>query len=349
MVSTGYGSCSGRLGGMSPRAGLRLSYLLFSRRCRSCSFVPLSVRSWQVTPSGLASSAAERHGRQARGENVPLHAVGGSSKASATRYGPGGAAIIVDAVTDDPGPHGRAGARHLPRARWQSGRAGSVSYCSTRRAHDISARHGRERLMQVALEAGAEDVVQGADTSIEVLADPVEFETVRAILTDSGFVPTTAEVTQRASIATPLVGQAAELMVHCSKPGRSGRRTGRLFRMSRYRTRSWRAFDARTRVESAAVMARAAPRCRSRAAVTPLNVRILGLDPGSRRTGFGVIECRGSDYVHVAHGCLNVGGARCRGAAASDFRWAAGAHRRASARARLPSSACSSTATSKAR
>jgi len=39
------------------------------------------------------------------------------------------------------------------------------------------------RLIQVALEAGAEDVVQGADTSIDVLADPVEFETVAG---DSG-------------------------------------------------------------------------------------------------------------------------------------------------------------------
>lgn len=38
-------------------------------------------------------------------------------------------------------------------------------------------------------------------------------------------------------------------------------------------------------------------------------VRILGLDPGSRRTGFGIIECRGAECVHIAHGCLNVGGA----------------------------------------
>jgi crossover junction endodeoxyribonuclease RuvC len=38
-------------------------------------------------------------------------------------------------------------------------------------------------------------------------------------------------------------------------------------------------------------------------------LRILGLDPGSRRTGFGVIECRGAEYVHVAHGCISVGGA----------------------------------------
>ena len=37
-------------------------------------------------------------------------------------------------------------------------------------------------------------------------------------------------------------------------------------------------------------------------------VRVLGLDPGSRRTGFGVIDCRGSECVHVAHGCIAVNG-----------------------------------------
>jgi crossover junction endodeoxyribonuclease RuvC len=63
--------------------------------------------------------------------------------------------------------------------------------------------------------------------------------------------------------------------------------------MSRYRTRSWRAFDP------------AAPRA-APAVTLAVNVRILGLDPGSRRTGFGVIECRGSDLVPVVHGCLNV-------------------------------------------
>jgi crossover junction endodeoxyribonuclease RuvC len=60
--------------------------------------------------------------------------------------------------------------------------------------------------------------------------------------------------------------------------------------MSRYRTRSWRAFEPPSGVRL------------SEAA----NVRILGLDPGSRRTGFGVIECRGATLVPVAHGCLNV-------------------------------------------
>lgn len=64
--------------------------------------------------------------------------------------------------------------------------------------------------------------------------------------------------------------------------------------MSRYRTRSWRAFDpgaSRTPLPQAA------------------GLRILGIDPGSRRTGYGVIERRGAEWVHVAHGCVTVTGA----------------------------------------
>src|SRR5215831_16720350 len=79
----------------------------------------------------------------------------------------------------------------------------------------------------------------------------------------------------------------------CSRRSRGWRTSGTCTRMSRYRTRSWRALDP--------------------VAATPLaaavRVRILGLDPGSRRTGFGVIECRGSELLPVAHGCLNVAGA----------------------------------------
>src|SRR5258707_15771396 len=68
--------------------------------------------------------------------------------------------------------------------------------------------------------------------------------------------------------------------------------------MPRYRTRSWRALDEGALAKRPAEL-RPAP---------VANLRILGLDPGSRRTGFGVIECRGSDYKHVAHGCIAVAG-----------------------------------------
>jgi transcriptional/translational regulatory protein YebC/TACO1 len=70
-----------------------------------------------------------------------------------------------------------------------------------------------EALMRVALEAGAEDVVPNADRSVEVLADPFEFDTVCAVLTHSGFAPATAEVTQRAATSLELSGESAEQMV----------------------------------------------------------------------------------------------------------------------------------------
>jgi crossover junction endodeoxyribonuclease RuvC len=73
--------------------------------------------------------------------------------------------------------------------------------------------------------------------------------------------------------------------------------------MSRYRTRSWRNLDVGALAAGGASAVEAKPR-----PVHAINVRILGLDPGSRRTGFGVIECRGSDYTHVAHGCIVVAG-----------------------------------------
>jgi crossover junction endodeoxyribonuclease RuvC len=64
--------------------------------------------------------------------------------------------------------------------------------------------------------------------------------------------------------------------------------------MSRYRARSWRGFDP------------LATPVRFTGAVT---VRILGVDPGSRRTGFGLIEIRGNQLTALAHGCLDVASA----------------------------------------
>ena len=62
--------------------------------------------------------------------------------------------------------------------------------------------------------------------------------------------------------------------------------------MRKYRTRSWRAFEP----PSAAPAPRPAAR-----------LRILGLDPGSRCTGFGVIDCAGTAAAHVAHGSIVTG------------------------------------------
>lgn len=57
---------------------------------------------------------------------------------------------------------------------------------------------------------------------------------------------------------------------------------------------SWRAFDPGARVRE-----RARPPVGG-----PPRVRILGLDPGSRRTGYGLIDCEAGQSVHIAHGCV---------------------------------------------
>jgi crossover junction endodeoxyribonuclease RuvC len=64
----------------------------------------------------------------------------------------------------------------------------------------------------------------------------------------------------------------------------------------RYARRSWRNFDPAALVERQAASASAPPR------------RVLGLDPGSLRTGFGLVDCAGGRETHVASGCLRATG-----------------------------------------
>jgi transcriptional/translational regulatory protein YebC/TACO1 len=165
----------------------------------------LSWASIQRRKAGLAS----RRGRQR--EHTP-HA--GQQLVRFEGYGPGGAAVIVECLTDD---RGRVGAqvRHaFVQHGGHLGADGSVSYLfNTVGLMTYPPGTDEERLMQVALEAGAEDVVPGGDRSMEVLADPAELDTVRAVLTHQGFAPQTAEVTQRAATALALTGESAERMV----------------------------------------------------------------------------------------------------------------------------------------
>ena len=129
-------------------------------------------------------------------------------------YGPGGAAVLIECITDDCNRTRADLRRAFTEHGGHLGAQGSVSYLFNHVGlMTYPPGTDEERLMRAALEAGAEDVVPNSDHSIEVLADPMEFETVRAILTDRGFVPAAAEVTERASLTTPLSGEPAERMV----------------------------------------------------------------------------------------------------------------------------------------
>jgi YebC/PmpR family DNA-binding regulatory protein len=129
-------------------------------------------------------------------------------------YGPGGAAVVVECVTSDRTRMSAEVRRAFLQHGGRLGADGSVSYLfNTVGLLTYPPGTDEERLMQVALEAGAEDVLPNRDTSVEVLADPLEFATVRAMLTDQGFAPVTAEVTRRASTSLELSGEDAETMV----------------------------------------------------------------------------------------------------------------------------------------
>jgi transcriptional/translational regulatory protein YebC/TACO1 len=129
-------------------------------------------------------------------------------------YGPGGGALMVDCLTADRGSV-RAELRHAFAAHGGNlGAEGSVSYLfNTVGLMVYPPGTDEEGLMHAALEAGAEDVVAHEDHSVEVLADPREFEAVRAVLTHQGFAPASAAVTQRAASSLPLSGESAASML----------------------------------------------------------------------------------------------------------------------------------------
>jgi YebC/PmpR family DNA-binding regulatory protein len=129
-------------------------------------------------------------------------------------YGPGGAAVIVDCLTDSVTRTSLDVRDAFTRYGAHVGAAGSVSYLFNQvglmtfpPGTDV------EHLIQVALHAGAEDVVPNEDGSVEVLADPTEFDAVRAIIIAGGFIPATADVTQRAATPIRVSGEAGEQMV----------------------------------------------------------------------------------------------------------------------------------------
>ena len=201
---------------MSPARVYGYHTCLFSQAAPKLSFAPDYPPPQLMAGHTKWASIQRRRATRARGkEKVPVHAVGGSFEAVRYEgYGPEGAAIVVDSVTDDRGRTGTEVRETFSKYGGNLGAEGSVSYLF----HIVGLMTyppgtDEPRLLQAALEAGAEDVVENADTSIEVLADPVEFETVRAVLSARGFTPATAAVTERASMATPLSGRAAELMV----------------------------------------------------------------------------------------------------------------------------------------
>jgi YebC/PmpR family DNA-binding regulatory protein len=129
-------------------------------------------------------------------------------------YGPGGVAVMVDCMTDNRN-RTVAEVRHaFTKAGGNLGTDGSVAYqFSKAGVLGYPAGSDEDRILEVALEAGAEDVVTNDDGSIDVLTEPERFVDIKEALLKAGLPPEAAEVTMRASINTPLDLEAAEKMV----------------------------------------------------------------------------------------------------------------------------------------
>lgn len=128
-------------------------------------------------------------------------------------YGIGGGAVMVDTLTDNK-VRTVAEIRHIfSKAGGNLGTDGSVAFQFQHVGQLIFAPDSDEdKIMEVALEAGAEDIVAGDDGTIEVLTPPADFETVKTALETAELVPELAEVTMRAENTIELSGEDAEKM-----------------------------------------------------------------------------------------------------------------------------------------
>jgi YebC/PmpR family DNA-binding regulatory protein len=128
-------------------------------------------------------------------------------------YGIGGAAIIVDCMTDNR-VRTVAEVRHaFSKHGGNLGTEGSVAFQFKHCGQLLFAPGTSEdKVMEAALEAGADDVVTGEDGSIEVLTAPTAFEDVKAALERAGLQPEHAEVTMRPENPIALAGDEAARM-----------------------------------------------------------------------------------------------------------------------------------------
>lgn len=129
-------------------------------------------------------------------------------------YGPGGVAIMVDAMTDNRN-RTVAEVRHaFSKAGGNLGTSGSVAYLFKEQGV-LTFAPGTEEdaVMEAALEAGADDVVSNEDGSIDVLTAPGEFINVKEAMAAQGLEPEQAGVTMRPENTTALSESDAEKML----------------------------------------------------------------------------------------------------------------------------------------
>jgi len=128
-------------------------------------------------------------------------------------YGVGGAAVIVDCTTDNR-TRCVAEVRHaFAKHGGNLGSDGSVAFLFKHCGQFVFAPGTSEdKVMEVALDVGADDVTTDDDGSIEVICAPGDFAAVRDAFAKAGLKPEVAEITMKASGESVLAGEDAARM-----------------------------------------------------------------------------------------------------------------------------------------
>jgi len=129
-------------------------------------------------------------------------------------YGPGGVAIIVEVLTDNKNRTIADVRNSFSKHNGNLGESGCVSWMFTLRGLILFEQDkvDEERLIEVVLDAGAEDVRE-REGEFEVITDPPQFEDVKRAVQDAGLEYSFAEVTMIPQSTVRLLGKEAEQML----------------------------------------------------------------------------------------------------------------------------------------
>ena len=129
-------------------------------------------------------------------------------------YGPSGVALIIDAMTDNP-VRTVADVRHaLAKHGGNLGTSGSVAFQFKELGEivlDTKASGGEDKVVELALDAGADDVVTEADASV-VLCAPENFESVKKAVVAAGLTPISADIVMRPDNRVAVSGDVEETL-----------------------------------------------------------------------------------------------------------------------------------------
>jgi len=129
-------------------------------------------------------------------------------------YGPGGAALYVETLTDNKNRTVGELRHALTKFGGNLGASGCVAYLFEKKGQLVFDRAGldADKLLEAALEAGADDVIESGD-SIEVVSAPSGFESLRRALEKAGWNPASAGIVMAPASTVGIQGEAAESML----------------------------------------------------------------------------------------------------------------------------------------